>query len=172
MMEAPMRRREFIALLGGAATAWPLAARAEPPQRTVPVIGFLANVSSGAKAAQVAGFHEGLNQSGYFDGRNVAMEYRWAKGQFERVPGLATDLVRLRAAVIFVNGISGVRALKAQTTTIPVVFSIGEDPVKEGLVTSLNRPGGHITGFTNFQNLLGAKKLSLLRDTLPKAMAL
>jgi putative tryptophan/tyrosine transport system substrate-binding protein len=164
-----MRRREFIAGLSSAA-AWPLAARAQ--QSAMPVVGFVANVSPGAKLPQVAGFREGLNESGYAEGRNVAIEYRWADGHFDRLPGMAADLVHRGVAAIFVNGAPGVHAVKAETTTIPVVFSIGEDPVKEGLVESLSRPGGNVTGFTNFQNQLGSKKLSLLRETVPKATML
>jgi putative ABC transport system substrate-binding protein len=162
-----MKRRDFITILGGAA-AWPGGARA---QHLLPLVGLLANVSATAKAPQVAGFRNGLREAGYIEGRNIALEYRWADGQFDRLPGMAADLVRRHAAVIFVNGLPGAQALKAETTTIPVVFSIGEDPVKEGLVASLSRPGSNITGFTNFQNLLGGKKLSLLRDTLPKPIS-
>jgi putative tryptophan/tyrosine transport system substrate-binding protein len=158
-------RREFIAGLGSAA-AWPVVARAQ--QSASPVIGLLANVSPGAKRLQVAAFHRGLNETGYAERRNLGIEYRWAEGHFDRLPAMAADLVGRRVAVIFVNGAPGVHAVKAETTTIPVVFSIGEDPVKEGLVLSLNRPGGNVTGFTNFQNQLGSKKLSLLRDIVPK----
>ena len=164
-----MRRREFIAGLGGAA-AWPLVSRAQ--QIAIPVVGFVANVSPGAKVPQIAGFRQGLNQRGYAEGRNVAIEYRWADGHFDRLPAMAADLVRRDVAAIFVNGAAGVHAVETETTTIPVVFAIGEDPVKEGLVKSLNRPGGNVTGFTNFQNQLGSKKLSLLREAVPKATML
>jgi putative tryptophan/tyrosine transport system substrate-binding protein len=162
-----MQRREFLTGFGAAGVvAGPRVVWAQRP--TTPVIGFLANVSPGAKRLQVAGFHQGLSDTGYEERRNLAIEYRWAEGQFDRLRGMADDLVRRRVAVIFVNGAPGVHAVKAETTTIPVVFSIGEDPVNEGLVPSLSRPGGNVTGFTNFQNQLGSKKLSLLREIAPK----
>ncbi len=164
-----LRRRDFIRLLSGAA-AWPLPAHAQ--QAPVPLVGFFSVGSSDGFAPQVVGLRQGLSETGYVEGHNVAIEYRWADGQFDRLPALAADLVRRQVAVIFAHGPPAVLATKAQTTRIPVVFSIGEDPVKEGLVASLNRPEGNVTGFSNFQNLLGPKKLALLRDTVPKAEVL
>jgi putative ABC transport system substrate-binding protein len=161
-----MRRREFITLLGGAVVAWPLGASAQQP---VPVVGVLNVSSRAAQALPFDGFREGLNQTGYVDGRNVAIEHRWAEGQFDRVPELAADLVRRQVAVIFAGGPPAVRAAQAQTTTIPIVFFMGEDPVKEGLVASLNRPGGNVTGVTNFQNQLFGKQLGILREIAPLA---
>jgi putative tryptophan/tyrosine transport system substrate-binding protein len=161
-----MRRREFISLLGGAA-AWPLAARAQ--QAATPVIGFLDLGTAASIAPQIEGLRRGLNETGYVDGSNLTIEFRWSEGQFDRLPSLAVELIRLRPAVIFAHGPPTVMALKQRTKSIPVVFSMGEDPVKEGLVASLNRPGGNITGFTNFQNLLGAKKLGLLIEIVPNA---
>jgi putative ABC transport system substrate-binding protein len=165
-----MKRREFIAYISGTAAAWPLAAHAQ--QAPVPLVGFFSVGSSDGFAPQVVGLRQGLSETGYVEGRNVAIEYRWADGQFDRLSALAADLISRRMAVIFAHGPPAVRATKAQTTRIPIVFSIGEDPVKEGLVASLNRPEGNVTGFSNFQNLLGPKKLALLRDTVPKAEVL
>jgi putative ABC transport system substrate-binding protein len=164
-----LRRREFIRLLTGAA-AWPLLAHAQ--QAPVPLVGFFSVGSSDGFAPQVVGLRQGLSETGYVEGRNLAIEYRWANGQFDRLPALAADLVHRQVAAIFAHGPPAVLATKAQTTRIPIVFSIGEDPVKEGLVASLNRPEGNVTGFSNFQNLLGPKKLALLRDTVPKAEVL
>jgi putative ABC transport system substrate-binding protein len=164
-----LRRREFIRLLTGVA-AWPLLAHAQ--QAPVPLVGFFSVGSSDGFAPEVVGLRQGLSETGYVEGRNVAIEYRWADGQFDRLPALAADLISRRVAVIFAHGPPAVLATKTQTTRIPIVFSIGEDPVKEGLVASLNRPEGNVTGFSNFQNLLGPKKLALLRDTVPKAEVL
>jgi len=164
-----LRRREFIRLLTGVA-AWPLLAHAQ--QAPVPLVGSFSVGSSDGFAPEVVGLRQGLSETGYVEGRNVAIEYRWADGQFDRLPALAADLISRRVAVIFAHGPPAVLATKTQTTRIPIVFSIGEDPVKEGLVASLNRPEGNVTGFSNFQNLLGPKKLALLRDTVPKAEVL
>jgi putative ABC transport system substrate-binding protein len=163
-----MRRRNFIKIIMGVA-AWPMAARGQ--QRPTPVIGVLQMGYPPSYATLLAGFHQGLGETGFVEGQNVSIEDRWAEGQFERIPTLAADLVQRQVAVIFAGGPPSVRALKTLTTTIPVVFSMGEDPVKEGLVANLNRPGGNITGFSYFANLLFAKRLGLLHECVPKDAA-
>jgi putative ABC transport system substrate-binding protein len=166
-----MRRRDFIAALSSAAVAWPLAARAQQP--AMPVIGYLSSTSSGPYAPFVAAFQEGLKETGFVAGQNVTIEYRWAEGQFDRLPELAAELVRRQVVIIAVGG-GGVTALAANdaTSTIPIVFAFGTDPVKLGLVASLNRPGGNITGVSYLAVELGPKRLGLLREILPKAAAI
>jgi putative ABC transport system substrate-binding protein len=165
-----VRRREFITLLGGAA-AWPLAARAQQQRLAMPVIGYLyAGVPDGTGAIQVEAFRKGLSEAGYAEGRNVTIEYRWGLNDPARLPSLAADLVRRRAALIVtLGGADATRAVKALTSTIPIVFGTAGDPVKLGIVASLNRPGGNVTGFTNLQQELGGKQIGVLHDFLPGA---
>jgi len=162
-----VRRREFISLIGGAATTWPLAARAEQP--AIPVIGYLDSRSPGVVENRLRGFQQGLKEAGYIEGENVTILYRWADDRLDRLPLLAAELVSRSVAAIFTSGIPSSLAAKAATKTIPIVFLVGADPVQLGWATSLSRPGGNLTGIDNFTNQVGAKRLEVLHDLLPKA---
>ena len=164
-----MRRRAFIALLGGAA-AWPLAVRAQQP--TMPVIGFMSTLSPESISTPVAGFHQGLKEAGYIERQNVAIEYRWAQGHYDRLPELAADLVRRKVTVIVASGGDpSPQIAKTATQTIPIVFGMFGDPVKEGLVDSLSRPGSNVTGATIFGPAAITKRLQLLHDLVPQTAA-
>ena len=163
-MSAQIRRREFITLLGGAAVAWPVAARAQQP---MPLIAYVSSAS--ADASYMTAFRQGLADLGYTDGRNVTVEFHWAEGRFERLPALLADLIQRRVAVIAVGGVTSGLAAKAATTTIPIVFLAADDPVKFGLVASLSRPSGNATGLNLLTSELTTKRLELIRGLVPTA---
>ena len=162
-----MRRREFITLLGGAAAAWPLAARAQQP--ALPVVGFLDNRSSDGMASRLAAFHKGLKEVGLVEGENVTIVYRWAEDRLDRLPEMASELARQATVIVTTGGPPAAFAAKAATTTVPIVFLVGEDPTRLGLVTSIARPSGNLTGINMLANELEAKRLQLLHQLVPQA---
>jgi ABC-type uncharacterized transport system substrate-binding protein len=166
-MASHIERRKFLAALGGAAAAWPLAARAQ--RLAIPVIGYLNLGSPESDASRLTGLRRGLNETGYIEGRNLVIEYRWAGNQADRLPALAVDLVQLQVTVIVAAGPTAALAAKAATTSIPIVFAVANDPVQLGLVVSLNRPGANLTGFNVFSAELGSKSLGLLHELVPSA---